>query len=435
MIARNLHRLKVEKGSLQTTSYAGLPLLTELAHQAGIVKQLDAIEGLWERHGDYSTADYVLGLALTLSAGGEGLDDTRLLRNDPGLRQLALTNVPAANSFGRFLQRFSRGSIYQLGEIVAGQAVHGLKRGEVVTLDIDASAIESSKEEAKLTFQGFRGYYPLLAWLAEPNMFLAGVFRHGNASPHSHLLPLLKYCHRRIPEGVGVRLRSDSAGYHCDIMQYCHREGLEFAICAPLNEGIREVIEELPDKAWQLIVEGEQSYLLAETVYAPTGDSRLEELPAFRLVVKKYLKAQLELFQSPIDYHVVITNLESSWSALEVLRFYNRRGTAEKMIAELKNGFGLDKMPCGTLKANAAFFQTCLLAYNLVQAFKRVALPASWSSYCIKSLRFRLLCQAALIVRHARQVVLKLAEGFPFFEIFKNARWAVLSPTLLPTPA
>jgi hypothetical protein len=422
--------LQVEKGALQTTSYAGLPLLTELAHQTGIVKKLNGIEGLWERHGDYHTADYILGLAMTLIAGGEGLEDTRLLRNDSGLRQLALPDVPSANSFGRFLRRFSHGSIYQLGETVAGQAVEGLKPGETVTLDIDASAIESDKQEAKMTFQGFRGYYPLLAWLAEPNVFLGGVFRDGNASPHEHLLPLLKYCHRRIPQGVAVRLRSDSAAYHLDIMDYCHKGGLDFAICAPLNEGIREVVEELPDKVWQLVVEDEQSYLLAETVYAPGGGCGSSELPAFRLVVKKYLKAQLELFKDPVDYHVVITNLDSSWSALEVLRFYNRRGTAEKMIAELKNGFGLDRLPCGDLKANAAFFQTCLLAYNLVQTFKRVALPKHWGSYGIKNLRFRLLCQAAIVVRHARRLILKLAEAFPFFDVFEQARWSVLSPQL-----
>jgi len=106
MIARNLHRLKVEKGTLQTTSYAGLPLLTELAHNSGLVKTLDAIEGLRDRQGSFWTSDYVLGLALTVIAGGEGLDDTRMLRDDLGLKQLAFPSFPEANSFGRFLRRF-----------------------------------------------------------------------------------------------------------------------------------------------------------------------------------------------------------------------------------------------------------------------------------------------------------------------------------------
>ena len=108
--------------------------------------------------------------------------------------------------------------------------------------------------------------------------------------------------------------------------------------------------------------------------------------------------------------------------------YYNARGTAEKAIGELKNGFGLHKLPCGQLFANAAFFQIGLLAYNLVQTFKRFALPEGWKTFCIKNLRFRLLCQAAIVVRHARRIVLKLSAAFPNFGVFENARWAILSP-------
>src|SRR5262245_13626218 len=98
MITQNLHRLKVEKSPRLLTSYAGLPLLTELAHHTGLIERLDALPGIWERHGDYSTSDYILRLAMTIIAGGEGLDDTRLLKDDPGLAQLAFPDFPSPNS-------------------------------------------------------------------------------------------------------------------------------------------------------------------------------------------------------------------------------------------------------------------------------------------------------------------------------------------------
>lgn len=69
MIAQLGHRLKVEKSDQVLTSFAGLPLLTELAHTVGLVRGLNAIAGLWERRGTYQTSDYVLGLAMTLTAG------------------------------------------------------------------------------------------------------------------------------------------------------------------------------------------------------------------------------------------------------------------------------------------------------------------------------------------------------------------------------
>ena len=55
----------------------GIPLLLELAHHLGLTEDIDNLPGLWERQGTYTSSDYVMGAALTLIAGGEGLDDTR----------------------------------------------------------------------------------------------------------------------------------------------------------------------------------------------------------------------------------------------------------------------------------------------------------------------------------------------------------------------
>lgn len=433
MIAQNLHRLKVEKSSHYLTSFAGLPLLAELAHQSGLIKRLDAIPGLWQRDGRYSTSDYVMGLAMTLIAGGEGLDDTRLLRSDPGLNQLTFPAMPAANTFGEFLRRFDHRSLYRLGEAVAKQAVGNISGNGPLTLDIDSSLIESNKDEAKKTYKGFDGYNPVLAWLAEPNVFLGGVFRDGNASPQTHLKSLVKYCRAHLPQDTALRLRSDSAGYRLDLMDYCRRHKMGFTITADLDAAVRETIEAIPKKAWQLILRGDDQFLLAETIHVPgaAGDNAYK-LPAFRLVVTQRLTGQLELFKDVVKHHAIITNFDESWTTEQLLDHHNDRGTAEKAFGELKNGYGLDKLPCKELFANAAFFQVTLLAYNLVQTFKRYALPEGWRSFGIKNLRFRLLCQAAIVVRHARRLVMKLSANFPFFNVFEQARWAVISPGLAP---
>ena len=430
MIARNSHRLKVEKASALTTTFAGLPLLSELAHQTGIIKNLDAIPGLWQRRGEYSTSDYVMGLAMTLIAGGEGLDDTRILRSDRGFGRLVCADLPAANSWGDFLRRFDHRSIHHLGVVASKQALLNCAGHEILTLDIDSSLIESHKKAAQMSYKGFPGYNPVLAWLAEPDVFLGGVFRDGNASPQCNLTSLLRYCDRRLPNGVELRVRADSAAYRLDFINHCHRRGKHFTITADLDPAVRESIESIPDESWQLVVRGKETFLLAETIHVPGGADNQYELPAFRLVVKRWLSGQLELFKPVIKYHAIISDFPESWNAEKILDQHNDRGTAEKAIGELKNGYGLDKLPCGGLFANAAFFQIGLLAYNLVQTFKRYALPESWKTFCIKNLRFRLLCQAARVVSHAGYLILKLSAAFPFFEIFEKARWAVLSPQL-----
>ena len=102
MIAQLGHGWKVEKSTERMTSFAGLPLLTELAHRSKLIRDLDAMSGIWERQGKYRTSDYVMSLALTLIAGGESLEDTRLLREDGGLQGWLWENLPAPNSLGRF---------------------------------------------------------------------------------------------------------------------------------------------------------------------------------------------------------------------------------------------------------------------------------------------------------------------------------------------
>lgn len=432
MIAELGHGWKVEKSKERLTSFAGMPLLTELAHRSKLVKDLDSVQGLWVRAGRYRTSDYVLSLALTLIAGGEGLEDTRLLREDAGLQGWLWKELPAPNSQGDFLRRFGQMEIGRLGRVNARQARRLLARGSYrrLTLDIDSSLIESDKKEAQRTYKGFDGYNPLLAWLDEPNVFLSGVFRSGNSSPQSHLKSLIGQCRRMLPADVKLRVRSDSAGYNRHVMTYCLKRDMEFSITADMDASVREAIESIPEKNWQLVVRGEETFLLAETLHVVGGWRSRLPLPALRLIVTKKLSGQLELFKDPIKHRAIIAALPETMSAQEVLDYHNDRGRMEKAIGELKEGFGLNRLPCGQLMANAAYFQVCLLAYNLVQTFKNCALPESWRKFEVKNLRFRLLCQAGKLVRHAGQIFLKLSRSYAHFDVFEQARWAVLSPTL-----
>lgn len=430
MIAQLGHGWKVEKTAERMTSFAGLPLLTELAHRSKLIRDLDAVSGLWERHGRYRTSDYVMSLGLTLIAGGESLEDTCLLREDAGLQGWLWENLPAPNSLGDFLRRFGHRTIGRMGRVNARQVRRLLahQRRERVTVDIDSSLVEADKKEAQKTYKGFDGYNPLLAWLDEPNVFLSGVFRPGNSSPQSHLRSLVAQCRRLLPQGMKLRLRSDSAAYNAEVLRYCDKHGVEFSISADLDAAVLASIEAIPEEKWQLVIRGEESFLLAETVHVMGHKSKHERLPAFRLIVTKKLSGQLELFKDPIKHRAIITDLPETMSTLEVLDHHNDRGRMEKAIGELKGGFGLEHLPCGQLMANAAYLQICLIAYNLVTTFKSYALPEGWRRFEIKNLRFRLLCRAAKLVRHAGQTIMKLSQSYAHFEVFELARWAVLNP-------
>jgi hypothetical protein len=63
-----------------------------------------------------------------------------------------------------------------------------------------------------------------------------------------------------------------------------------------------------------------------------------------------------------------------------------------------------------------------VLTHNLLSALKRLALPASWSAFRPRRLRFLLFHLAGRLVRHGRRLVLRLARAHPGAEVLVLAR-------------
>lgn len=101
---------------------------------------------------------------------------------------------------------------------------------------------------------------------------------------------------------------------------------------------------------------------------------------------------------------------------------------------KLQGGFGLSKLPCCEMMANAAYFQVALLVCTVFVATKHLALPESWRPLTIKTVRFRLIHLAVVVVSWARYLALEIPAGYPFVKLFEEARLGGLSP-LMPAAA
>src|ERR1035437_2505860 len=113
--------------------------------------------------------------------------------------------------------------------------------------------------------------------------------------------------------------------------------------------------------------------------------------------------------QSPWRYHAVASNRDNE-DAAATMQWYSKRGDAsENRIKELKIGFGMDYMPCGTFEANAAFFSIGVLTYNLYLGFRSDALGSGWKRSQVQTVRWQLFQTAGKVVRHGRQVFLKIS--------------------------
>lgn len=110
-----------------------------------------------------------------------------------------------------------------------------------------------------------------------------------------------------------------------------------------------------------------------------------------------------------LRYTLIATNRKGTPE--EIVRWYNQRGeTSENRIKELKLGFGMERLPCGTFAANAVFFRIGVLAYNLFVLFKLLALPPAWSRCQVRTVRWRLYQMAGKVVQHAGAVIRKVQQ-------------------------
>jgi hypothetical protein len=105
----------------------------------------------------------------------------------------------------------------------------------------------------------------------------------------------------------------------------------------------------------------------------------------------------------------VVTNLTLPSRA--VVRFYNKRGTAEQWIKEGKQAVRMTRLSCRRFRSNEVRLWLSVIAYNLGNLWRRLVLPKGIETWSLTSLQQRLVKTGGRLVKHARYYRLMLAEG------------------------
>ena len=105
----------------------------------------------------------------------------------------------------------------------------------------------------------------------------------------------------------------------------------------------------------------------------------------------------------------IVTNM--TLPSRSVVRFYNKRGTAEPWIKEGKQATHWTRLSCHRFRANEVRLQLSVLAYNLGNVWRRLVLPPRIKRWSLTSLQQRLVKTGGRLVKHARYYWLLLAEG------------------------
>lgn len=397
----------IERSDEPLVARGGLVLPYEMAKAIRLPEVIDReLPAPGSGHG-YRPSRFAMALVLMLHGGGRKLEDLREIKGEVSLRKLlGMKELPASSTVGDWLRRMGESGrgLNGLASVNRHEVAEVLRRDTRTeyTLDTDATVIEAEKEEAKWTYKKEKGYQPLLGFLFELGLALGDEFRDGNIPAQARAVEFLDLCQQMMPKGKRIAYyRADSASYQAAVMNRCFADHILFTITADQDRAVREAVKDIGQGQWQPY--GDRQ--IAETVHTMNGTRE-----AFRLIVQRWPKSQAELFDpDPYYYHVVATNRKEP--VREVVALHNQRGQAENFIKELKEGFGMNWMPCGETYANAVFFRIGVIAYNLFQAMKLLSLPQWWRTSTIATVRWRLYQTAAKVVHHAHQVVLKLAAA------------------------
>jgi len=425
MITQTRLPFKIEKTKENLTAHAGLAVAHEFNLAVGLGRLLDVHLPPPGSNRGHKPAEWIMPLILMLQGGGQDLTDIKVIVQDTALRRACrLEKIPNESTLGDLLRRTG----------ARPQAMHGLAAVHTAltktmllegtttdfTLDVDATIILADKHDATVAYDGTKGYHPMLGFLAENRWLIHDEFRTGSASPQVGIVDFIDTCRSRMPEGCRIgKFRSDSAAYNHHVTDHCAKHNMLFAIGADWDAAVIKLYNKLTNDDW--------------SPYTPSGSRKPRQVAqtvhtfeksrnSFRLIFVRDADPQKELFPSCRRGRAIITNISHDTPAADVVEWYNQRGAAENHIKEVKYGFGLRRVPCGQLAANAAWCRIAAIAYDLFLMQQALALPEHLATSSVTTVRWRLYNIAARLVRHGHRLILKIAADTCAIRLLQNIR-------------
>lgn len=130
----------------------------------------------------------------------------------------------------------------------------------VVTLEMDATIIESHRKEALPHYKGGRGYQPSLVYWVEQALVVADQFRDGNVPAGKAPLDVVKRAFAALPASVEHRrFRADSAAYEDTMLKWLANKANRierFTVSADMTPPLRKLAERVASSEWKVYAPG-----------------------------------------------------------------------------------------------------------------------------------------------------------------------------------
>jgi hypothetical protein len=424
------------------TSFAGLELVRQFLQRLEFSRRLGRHLHGRDPAGDFSSVAVVRLILAMLMVGARRLWHIRHLVSDPVIHRFCgLAVLPGDRTLSRWLSRCVgkvRAALQALnGELIA-EVVQRLELKRI-TLDVDGTVV-STGLSVERAFRGYnphhrkvKSYYPITAYLAQTGHVMRVRNRSGNVHDGKASLPFLRDLLAQVARFLGrqltIEMRLDGALFRPEIVAWL-RSRAAYAIKVPFYPwlGLKLLIQR--QHRWTRLAADLEAF--EARVAIPTWKRSLRVAIYRRRVQHESPKNfQLDLFD-PDDghweYSAITTNQPLGLRALS--KFMAGRGTHEKVLAQLKNGYAFDTVPTRNFAANSTWQILSVLAHNLITNFQiALAAPPRRSSSkrrslfllrSIHTLRYELLGRAGMVRRPEGRAVLTLAPNLPTQKLFER---------------
>ena len=287
-----------------------------------------------------------------------------------------------------------------------------------ITLDFDATDDPVHGHQEGRFFHGYYdGYCFLPLYVFCGAQLLVAHLRPASRGAEHHAAAVLKLLVARIRAawpGVRITVRGDSGFARWRLMRWCDRHDIRYIFGLARNPVLeRATAESVSQVATAHALDGRTHRVFGTLSYAARSWDRVR-----RVIVKaEHLAGPHGGKPNP---RFVVTNVAGDVRGLYE-DVYCSRGDMENRIKEQQLGRFADRTSGHKFAANQFRVLLAAVAYVLVDHIRRAALAGTELSRAqVGTIRLRLFRVGALIVTSARRVVVRLAGGYPWADVFRH---------------
>lgn len=404
--------LRLEFHGSKVTSDCGLIAYRELDEALGLFESasrvlLDMRTGRNVQHG---IGNLLRQSVYSRLAGYEDVNDATRMSKDPVMRTIikkknVKKNAASTNTMGRFETEVLtiRENLKALSEINGRWVQRAISKTSYrrIILDMDSSVSPVHGDQQGSAYNGHFGctcFHPLFCF----NQFgdcEGAILRPGNVHSAERWKEVLEPVVRRYKQKeIRQYFRGDAAFAKPELYEYLEGNGFLYAIRLPSNDILQKRIE----------------HLLTRPVGRPPRKPIVLyedfKYQAASWDVHRRVVAKVEWHQGELFPRVgfIVTNMSAC--AKGVVHFYNKRGTAEQWIKEGKYALNWTRLSCKNFVSNQVRLALFVMAYNLGNFLRRLALPGKIRHWSLRTLLTKLIKIGAKVVRHSRYITFQMAE-------------------------